>query len=91
MGAAVELHLTCGGTGVDCPASRVALIRLAPGATLAGIEAGLSARYLTSFQADAAAAEVQSALATPVWAGQDGMLSMGFLVALGVATTGYLL
>jgi putative ABC transport system permease protein len=72
-------------------ASRVALIAPAPGADTAAIVQGLAGYALEAARVDEAGPEVLQALGTPEWAGQSGMLSVGFAVALAVTAAGYLL
>ena len=69
---------------------RIALIRPAPGATAATITTGLAGRGILASSEDESAPEVAAALGTPEWAGQSGLLSVGFLVALAVTAAGYL-
>ena len=97
-GAAL-LGLTCappppsppGAPGAPCAGQRVVLMDLAPGATAAGVEAALTPLGLSAGRTDVAATEVADALATPEWAGQTGMLTIGFLIALAITAVGYLL
>lgn len=72
------------------PASRTALLRLSPGASLSNVVQGLGTRAIFVSGQNVAAPEVAAALATPEWAGQSGMLTVGFLVALAVTVLGYL-
>lgn len=84
------LGFACNGTNY-CPGNRIALMQLKPGADVSKIESSLGAAALNTEQADDAKVEVAAALATPEWAGQNGMFSIGFVVAAAVAATGYLL
>ncbi len=72
-------------------AQRIALLKLSPGAKLSAVETGLGDHAIFSSRVDVAAPEVTAALTTPEWAGQSGMLSVGFAVALAVTVAGYLL
>ncbi len=72
------------------PAERTALLRLAPGANLANIENALANRGIFTQSASLASAQASQALGTPEWAGQTGVLTLGFLTALGITILGYL-
>ena len=74
-----------------CPGNRIALMRLRPGADVNAIQTFLTKAALSTEQADDTHAEVAAALASPEWAGQNGLFSIGFVVAAAVAATGYLL
>ena len=88
--AAPIFGITCT-PGAPCAASRIDLLDLTPGTAIADVEAGLTGKGLAVTRSDAAPQEIAAALSTPEWAGQTGMLSVGFLVALAVAAIGYLL
>ncbi len=72
-------------------AQRIALLSLSPGAHLSAVQSGLANHAIFSSRVDVAAPEVAAALTTPEWAGQSGLLSVGFAVALAVTVVGYLL
>jgi putative ABC transport system permease protein len=74
-----------------CPGSRIALMRLLPGARPATMPTDLVPDGIAVSQADLASAQIVAAQRGPQWAGQSGMLSVAFLVALAVAAAGYLL
>ena len=72
-------------------AQRIALLKLTAGTHLSAVETGLAHHAIFASRVDVAAPEVAAALTTPEWAGQSGMLSVGFAVALAVTVAGYLL
>jgi hypothetical protein len=83
------LGLQCG-TG-PCVGLRDVLFRLRPGTSVTAVEQALGGYGLFSNTAQVASVESAQALATPEWAGQSGVLTIGFLVALAVTAAGYLL
>lgn len=87
--AVANLNYAKGVLGIT-PGSRIALLRLQPGASLTSVVQALGTRGIFVGAQDVAAPEVAAALATPEWAGQSGMLTVGFLVALAVTILGYL-
>lgn len=88
-GLSRELNLTCGAN--PCAVSRVVLMDLKPGADVNSVIQDLGNYGLATTRLDVATTEEAQAVATPEWAGQSGLLSIGFLVALAVAAVGYLL
>jgi len=87
--AVANLHYALSAFGI-AESSRIALLRLQPGARVADVVSALGDRAIFVGSQDQAAPEVTAALATTEWAGQSGMLSVGFLVALCVTILGYL-
>lgn len=73
------------------PAYRTALLRLAPHASLRAVLGALADRGIFAESTAVASSERAQALSTPEWAGQTGMLTVGFLTALGITILGYLL
>lgn len=83
------LNLTCGTS--PCVALRDVLLRPSAGTQLSALEQGMEKYGLFTGGAQVTAAQEAAALATPEWAGQSGVLTIGFLVALAVTAAGYLL
>ncbi len=73
------------------PAYRTALLQLSPHASLPAIETALADKGIFTQASLVASTLAGQALSTPEWAGQTGMLTVGFLTALGITILGYLL
>jgi len=92
LSAAVGVfRITCASPTAPCAGERIVLVSLAPGTTAAAVDAALPPLGFAVARTDVAAVEEAAAIATPEWAGQTGLLTIGFLIALAVTAVGYLL